>query len=377
MSHANDRFLEIDLIKAMAIILVIFGHTFSYVQQSTGTIMPATQGTMSILSLEGLSLNQVLTKWMTYTGLSTHQVVPIFIVLMGHNFGRSYARNKYISLIQIYSIDEFVKRFKRLLVPFAVAFISSIIIGIIILLLTGNWVLYFGPYLLTGFLPINGPGNYFLSIVFEFLIIFPLMYIAYRQHPKLLIGSSFLCAFIFELLRPSSGIYSISIIRFLPLITLGLWISTDYNLFAKRNLWLLPLGIFSGFYIVLVNQFEYNFAIFGINFIPYVKSQNLFACFYTVLLVLIGIQVLPKSDRWPCISIVALIGKASYHIFLVQIIYFGVNKYFHTHYHSIRDIFTIGNVEVILINLAICIIIGVIFYKLQEWVMVGNNKTQI
>jgi len=377
MSQSNNRFLEIDLIKAMAIILVIFGHTFSYVQQSTGTILPTTQGTMHIINLEGLSLNQILTKWMTYSGLLTQQVVPVFIVLMGHNFGMSYTRKKYVSLRQIYSVNEFVRRFKRLLVPFAIAFISSIIIGIIVLLLTGNWVLYFGPYLLTGFLPINGPGNYFLSIIFEFLIIFPLMYIAYHQHPKLLIGSSLLCALIFELLRPSSGIYSISIIRFLPLIALGLWISTDHNLFAKRNLWLLPLGIFSGFYIILVNQFEYQFTVLGINFFQMTKSQNLFACFYTVLLVLVGIQVLQKSDRWPCIGIVALIGKASYHIFLVQIIYFGVNKYFYTHYHSIRDIFTIDNVEIILINLIICIIVGIIFYKLQEWLMVGNNKDRI
>lgn len=373
MCQANNRFLAIDLIKAMAIILVIFGHTFSYTQPTTDIIPSTTQGAVPTPSLQKLDLNQIIIKWMTYSGLSTQQVVPIFIFLMGLNYGMSYTRKKYVNLKQIYSIDEFTKRFKRFLLPFTVAFLSSIIIGMLILLFAGNWVIYLGPYLLAGFLPINGPGNYFISIIFEFLVVFPLMYIAYLRHPKLLILGSFLFALMFELLRLPSEIYSISIIRFFPLIALGLYMSTDQKLFAKRNRWLFPLGIFSGIYIVLVNQFDYNFTVFGISFAQMTKSQNLFSCFYTALLTLLGIHVMPKRDHWSYIAI-ASIGKASYHIFLVQIIYFGINKYFKTDYHSLIDIFTISNIETILINLLICIIVGILFYNFQEWLTIRHMK---
>ena len=240
--------------------------------------------------------------------------------------------------------------------------------------------MYFNSYLLVGFLPINGPGKYFISIIFQFLLIFPFISLIYREKPKLTLISSFIVAFLFEytasnvsFLLNDSTIYCLLIIRFLPLIALSLWISDDYQLFAKRNRLIVILSALSIVYLVIISQFQHTIRLGSINFIPMFASQNLFASFYQILLILIGLKYIPKS-KMKLSELLSLVGKSSYHIFLVQIVYFGLIHAgiisLFTKYKTISELSSGHNILIIILNLLICITTGCAFY-------IVDNKSKL
>jgi len=402
MANRHAHFSQIDILKGMAIILVLFGHTFSYsvaqpqaipavataaVAQSDNRESVQAQPDTSLPDRTAFGVNGIgaflssFTRWKTFSALLTQQVVPIFLVLMALNFSLSYRRRGFTKLSEIYTKNEFVRRFRRFFVPFAACFLASLCIGAFMFIVLNKNVISISVNDLPGFLPIDGPGNYFISLIFEFVFVFPLMYILYIRYPRFVLIGSFAAALAFELIAPKTGLftnasalYTICIIRFLPLLALGLWISNDWDLFSKRNLYIVLPGILSMFYLVVVNQPERNFYFMGIFFSSYLESQNLFASFYPVLLVLAGMKYLPQyAEKWSS-RLLSLLGNASYHIFLVQIIYFGVNVYLVTKYHGLTDLMTPSNILIILVNLTVCISLGLAFYYLDRLLFSGSGK---
>lgn len=374
MANKSYYMQEIDLIKGLTIILVIFGHTFSYSYNPKTVMLPNIHPDVINIPLifQSLDIVKISTHWITYSSLLTQQVVPIFIAIMVFNFTLSYKRRGYAKIFDIYSKKEFLARMRRFFVPFIIIFIAVLIFGTIYNILTNVNILYLNSYLLIGFLPIKGPGNYFISIIFQFLLIFPFIYLIYRKEPKLTLISSFIIALLFEyiisnisFLLNNSTIYSLLIIRFLPLIFLSLWISDDYQLFTKRNRFIVILSALSIVYLIIISQFQHTIHLCGINFTPMFASQNLFASFYQILLVLIGLKYLPKS-KMKLSKLLSLIGKSSYHIFLVQIVYFGLMYAgiisLFARYQTISDLLSVHNIAIIILNLLICITTGCVFY---------------
>jgi peptidoglycan/LPS O-acetylase OafA/YrhL len=394
MTNNPHYIQEIDLMKGLLIVSVIFGHTFSYVNNSQNNTLSNsyinsmhTNITTTSIIIQNLDIVKILTHWITYSSLSTQQVVPIFISIIAFNFALSYRRKEYAKISDIYSKREFSSRFKRFFVPFITIYIAFLIFGITYYLSSKINLLSLNYFLLIGYLPINGPGNYFISIIFQFLLIFPIIYLIYRKYSKITLISSFIIALLFEFIASSipfpvsnSTIYSILIIRFLPLIALSLWISDNYQLFAKRNYFIVILSALSIGYLIIISQFQYTTNIFGINFIPYYASQNMFASFYQILLVLIGLKYLPKS-KMIIFKLLSLIGKSSYHIFLIQIVYFGLMYsgfiQLSSRYNSISDLFLASNISIIIINLSICIITGCAFYIADNKNKYSNLALQI
>lgn len=382
MANKSYYMQEIDLIKGLIIMLVIFGHTFSYVYNSKNNMLPNSHADVISTSsiFQSLDIVKISTHWITYSSLFTQQVVPIFIAIMVFNFALSYKRKGYAKISDIYSKREFLARLRRFFVPFIITYVAVLIFGIIYYVLTNVNILYLNSDLLVGFLPINGPGNYFISIIFQFLLIFPFIYLLYRKKPKLTLISSFIVAFLFEyiasntfFLLNNSTIYSLLIIRFLPLISLSLWISDDYQLFTKRNRFIVILSALSIVYLIIISQFQYTMHLCGINFRPMFASQNLFASFYQILLILVGLKYLPKS-KIKLSELLSLVGKSSYHIFLVQIVYFGLIHAgiipLFTKYQTISDLLSVHNISIIILNLLICITTGCVFY-------IVDNKSKL
>jgi peptidoglycan/LPS O-acetylase OafA/YrhL len=215
-----------------------------------------------------------------------------------------------------------------------------------------------------GYLPINGPGNYFISLMVQMIIIFPLIYTFYKRDPT----RCTICCFIFAILW--EGInnfgfgggfwYMDSIIRFLPHIVLGIWIAKLYRDSALLNKYIIFFGLLSCIYLIFISQFEKG-VVFGVHFVPYTASQNIFGSCWVALILIIGLLFLPKKANLVT-SPFAFIGKASYHIYLVQIVYFGVFSGFGLKYHSISDLFSAQNLFIIAITLVIILILGLCFY---------------
>lgn len=358
----HKHYLQVDLLKGLAIIFVIVGHTISFT---------------SIKSLNLISFIFILTIF---------QAVPIFFLLMGRNMASSFKKRGYKNLNQIFTKTYFKRRLRRIVYPLIIAFIISAVIGVFC-----QKTLYFGLFNLIGQLPLFGPGNYFISIILEFIIIFPLIYVMFEHYPNLTLISCFLINLVFELiskqyiLSPDGFyLYGASILRYLFLICLGLClIKFDFNksLFQNR---LIILG-----FVLSMAYLFISFFLGGISqyFIPTYQYTNVMASFYPLILVILCLRYFPSKSSAIPINLLALIGKASYHIFLVQIIFFGIglslleNRIFinptsllnYLNQSNYINAFLIIFIA-ILINLSLCITFGLMFYYFTEKLNLMHTK---
>lgn len=337
----NKRYVQIDIIKGLAIIAVIILHTIPENLASNP---------LSIFTLE--------------------QAVPVFFVIMGLNAAMSFKRRGYITLGQMYNKKYIESRFERLFYPFIVIFLLSIILGF---LLKKN--IYIGVLNLLGYLPLIGPGNYFISITFQFVFVFPILYYLYKRNPKFLLILSFVLSFVFEVLanqipvlKNNPYLYSACSLRYLFIMALGVWTVDNFdtnNLRAllKRKFILMGLSV-SVVYMMAVSVFNWNFIYFQSVWQP----QNVLSFFYPLTLCLIGLRYLP-SVAGKIYGLIGFIGRASYHIFLVQIIFFGaglsvasiIGKLGLQHLYNL---YLLGIIALIG-NMIILVILGSLFFILE------------
>lgn len=191
--------------------------------------------------------------------------------------------------------------------------------------------MYFGPLTLIGYLPVSRPGNYSISLVLQFILIFPLIYRFYLVYPKLAIVVCFVINYASQLLTvltlyiinlPNSlFIQPACIFNWIFAIALGLWVSRDLILLSKRNR-IVILGAFIS--IIYFSTFYTTFDTTFFHQDPALYAPRLVSFFDPLLLILVGIKYLPKATKNRFIGGLAHLGIASYDIFLMQIVYFSV-----------------------------------------------------
>jgi peptidoglycan/LPS O-acetylase OafA/YrhL len=343
--------VQIDLLKGLAIISVIILHT-----------LPAF---MLIL---------------LFTNLCIWQAVPIFIILMSLTSGMSFTRRGYMTL-KGFAFKSYLRgRFERIIYPFFFLFAFLVAVGALIFVITGRNILYIGALNIVGVLPVSGPGNYFITLVFQFIFVFPLIYFGYKKAPKLTIVMCFVVNLAFELSALfvfASGaeyLYKANILRYLSAIALGLWISDDFDLFSTRNRFILLGAPVSIAYLLLSDIVAFpnaagTYTTINPWFLPEWYTQNMVSFFYPTLLVLIGIRYLPVTTKNPAASMLAHCGKLSYHIFLFQIVYFAF--YFillqNTPVINASDKYPYMAISLALLgNIILCVIGGSLFYKIEN-----------
>ena len=178
---------------------------------------------MNSISLLGLIQTiKVLTLW---------QAIPLFFVIMGLTLGMSFKRHNYFNLKKIYSKSYLKSRFIRLYFPYILLFIISFVLALVtIILFNLNILTNLSILNLLGYLPLTGPnfGSYFITLVFQVIFIFPIIYLAYKKNPKLTLITVVIVDIIYQIIAffyISDFINSICIIRFISALTIGLWIS--------------------------------------------------------------------------------------------------------------------------------------------------------
>jgi peptidoglycan/LPS O-acetylase OafA/YrhL len=291
---SHYRLLQIDIMKGLAIVSVIVLH--------------------SVLN------QQVLMH--TFSALFIWQAVPVFIVILALNASMSFRRKGYTSLRELYSKSYVMNRFERLVFPTLLIFVLLLFLGLAETHVTGVNHVYLGYLTLIGYLPIRELGNFFVTVVLQFVVLFPLLFYFYARRPKLTVLTCFSVDLLFQFVAPlvfasvADFLYEGSIFRFLSAIALGLWISDDLDLFSRRNRFILAGAAVGFIYLVSVSLSLYTFPFFLWTI------QSPWTFFYAALLVLVGIKYLPESPVNRFVATTAHAGRLSWHIFLVQMIYF-------------------------------------------------------
>lgn len=319
-SIMSKRNFSIDLIKFLSILSVVIMHSISVETQNK------------------------------YLGAYTlAQAVPLFLIVYGFNFYNSASR-KEMSLAEQYRPSHLWKKLSNILLPFLLVYGLELVIFAFEGRLT-LWRVVWG-FLRGGY----GPGSYYVVWLFTLALLAPLLHQAVRRAPKLTLVLAFLLSFLGEFLiyyyEVPNAIYRLTPLRFLLPLVLGLYYG--FKRPKANGKWFL-LALLSMVYILLVEYLGLpSFAH------PDWRSQNTLSYFYPFFIFLCLEPAEPnlsdKAKRW-----VTTISRTTYHIFLIQMFYFGsgISRWVELNLdkHALSYIST---------SLAICVTLGVVFYYVEK-----------
>ncbi|MGY5872185.1 MAG: acyltransferase family protein [Candidatus Thorarchaeota archaeon] len=358
-------YFQLDVLKAIAIAFVVMDHSLTW----------------EIKSAMGATLWERLS-------------IPFFLIVMGFNLGYSSKFSGATSLRELYSKSYFKRKIERYVLPFAVLYMASFLVGII----TG--LISFNLYTLLGVLPFWGPGNWFIALLFGSIVVFPFIYWLFKKQPVLTLVLCFLAEIVVQAILfiwfpfPASGQYPplegfivsalrVSVFFYLPAVSLGLWFSEGYDIRVKRNWFMflyIPISYF--FMIDYMTRFFSDMPnAFGQTILwiqDFIRGDYTILFYgYAGMLFIVAMVYLPQQANGRIQKFVQQIGRASYHILLFQIfymslVYFAVSIDAATH-HFIPDFAAILGwpteliyIPFYLINLTICFAGGLLWYRTEN-----------
>lgn len=362
-TETKNHFFQIDLLKSIMIAFVIVDHSFH------ASLRPYLGGELWI-----------------------RMAIPVFLIIMGFNMGKSFERKGKSSFKEIYSKEYFKNKFWRFIFPYIILYIVSTIIGFIIYgvnfpdQLSNNWFLDYIIYQQAIF---AGPGNWFIPIVVQSIFLMPLLYKLFSKWPKVSLISCFLIEFFMHLLVffivgeitwaewPIEIYFRNIILLYLSSIGLGFWFSKNPNIFSKKNWFIWIIFPFSLMYLIGYEFFDFRLAIDGAEILR--GDYHLLANTYSAFIILLALKFIPPNSNLRISKAISAIGRSTFHIFLVQDIYFAITYAVHGPIwgvHSgpqiIGNIFGIVfdvywlNYILYFMNLGICFSIGVIWRYIEN-----------
>lgn len=275
-SASNVQVPAISVLKGIAIILVIVTH-------SVGATLTRHFGGAFLLD----------------------QAVPVFVVITGVNAAQSRFSG--------FSVNYFWARAKRL----APQYIMTVTISMAVAAYFG--VRWFTPWMIFGLLPTSGPGNYYITVLFQLVLVTPLAVWCFRRWSAITIAGLILGDLAFELLTPHTSLlagdnyfYTANAGRYLAALGIGLWIRSGKKIPPIAG----AVSVaFAAVYLAAASWWGYRFPLFD----PSWQPLNVVAYPFAGLLVWAGLQTSAEHLR-P----LAWLGRHSYEIFLSQIIVFWV-----------------------------------------------------
>ncbi|MBY9006280.1 MAG: acyltransferase family protein [Candidatus Lokiarchaeota archaeon] len=303
------------------------------------------------------------------------QVMPVFMILMSITGSLFFKKNKFIKLSELYSKSYFKNKFNRIIIPYLIIYLIALIIRFTIFSndTNDNIRLY------KGYLLISGAGNYFIILLIQFILIFPFIYYCYQKKKKLTIIICFIINFIFQFSFYFNCIITHDIficythreiiLRFMSNLVLGLIISNEFKEkelinFLMKNKFIIIGFVISCFYLIIYYISNGNINKYFFLNLPTFYNQNIFSVFFTVLIILLVIRFLPNNSMNTIHKFFKHIGKASYHIYLIQMIYFCII----TRLTDLGRYTLLSKLVCLFTSLVFCIIIGILFYELDNYV---------
>lgn len=247
--------------------------------------------------------------------------VPIFMIVSGFTY--SFSLSKMNSSNQIlksyYSFGNLYKKLVRIIPCYLIVFIIEIICSPYHFT-DKKSVLKFIYYLCTG--GYIFPGSYYIPVLIQLIIIFPVLKILYDKIQEKAFIPLIIFQLIYELtihyLNIPTEISRLLIIRYLAFILSGIFIFEKYYGKKKISKTLCIAGIISGaVYIITIGYFDFTpkvvFATWTNTALP--------VALYLVPVIMLLLFKFGEKEVKPIFTI---IGKASYHIYLMQMLYFGI-----------------------------------------------------
>ncbi|MFX0004034.1 MAG: acyltransferase family protein [Candidatus Hodarchaeota archaeon] len=360
-NELSNRYFQVDVLKSIMIFLVVLDHTIAY----------------SNLYGPGFELWERI-------------AIPMFLIIMGFNMGKSFSKLGDKSLRELYSWSYFKKKFWRYVYPYIILYLISTIFGFILYGATfpdtfnENWFL---EYIVFQKSLLEGPGNWFIPVLFQSIIIMPLLYKAFTKWPKLSLVLSFLIEFfwhltIFFVIGEITTIddlllelnFRYCILLYISAIGLGMWFSKNQDLFDKKNWFVWIFFPISLTYMIAWDFFRFRLAINGANIVR--GDYNYFTYIYSALLFLLALKLIMQNPKSKLAKVFTTISSATFHIYLVQDIYFAISYVLYNsewlgnpvfaNIFGIQSNESLVNTVVLILNWIICISCGVLWWYVDK-----------
>lgn len=274
--------------------------------------------------------------------------VPIFMIVSGYTFTASYLRKGIDRFEDAYDSTIISKRIFRYTIPFLMAYIIEVIcfyfikrrvniLEIITTFFIGGW----------------GPGSYYYPEMIQITFFLPVILYSIRKKPKSGLIFWFIFNAFYEFIKNVVGldtsIYRLSLFRYTFLLAFGCYIYLNRE--KKINKVYLILSLIVGItYILATKYWGYQTKIINNEWC----GTSFMAALYIAPIVMLIIYKFGSFSWRP----IEFIGKASYNIFLTQLVYYCTAS------RIIVKITSYMWVHVIL-NIFICVFVGIIFYLIE------------
>jgi len=307
-SERRPYYFQLDVLKAIAIAFVVMDHSLTW----------EIKGAMGSIFWERLS-------------------IPFFLIVMGFNIGVSFKYQNAKSIRELYSLGYFKRKIKRYVLPFIILYIASFLLGVTFGYMNTS------EYLLLGYLPFWGPGNWFIPLLFSSIVIFPVIYWLFDRQPLATIVLCFLSELTMQYIlwflypAPASAFNSfiiaairVNILFFLPAVGIGLWFSRGFDLSSKHNWFVIPyLGI-SVFFMFdyatgLVSSLPGDFGQTVSTIQEFIRGDYTLLFYgYAAFFFLLTMTIVPQTASGDLQKFIERIGRSTYHILLFQIFWMSV-----------------------------------------------------
>ncbi len=271
--------------------------------------------------------------------------VPVFMIISGYVYALSYERKNIATLKDAYQFKEIVSKLIRYFIPLLMAFVFEVFLYVV------SEIKIDPKAILTGGI---GPGSFYSPVMIQFIFVYPLIYFAIKEYDLSGLFTCGIANLIFEITKTIYGMptseYRFMVLRYILLIATGCYLSIGKQKIRKPVLILMMLiGIF------------WQYAVYYLDYKPVIinKAWATTSCLSALYIIPICVAIF-RSKRmmtWRS-SLLELIGRASFNIFLTQMVYFIGAKVI---YKVISNIF-LTNV----INIVACCTVGTIFYLIES-----------
>src|SRR5699024_9255726 len=277
------------------------------------------------------------------------QAVPVFMFLVGYNLAMSSKLKDLTELNDVYQWPVLKKRLLKILVPYLLIAMVRIL-----------WeYFYYDGFewiptlsgLLTGEFE---HGGYFVPVMIQTILIAPILYAYMQKYKKrnglILLVSSFVLDWMVMLFDVPGSIYRVLVVRYLFVIVLGIWLALNEKPLNKQLI--VFLASMSFIYITIVYYFGIETPLE-----QYWQAQHAPAYFWTLTIVILVLKYRPINPDNLITNKLIQFGQGSYHIFLVQMIYFWLIVLIDLSLHPLLAVF---------VNLVICLSIGLLYQKVDQ-----------
>ncbi len=321
----NERIHLLDLIKGILIIFIIITHYNWTVEQRRMMLFPY---------------------WID-------MAVPVFMIISGYVYALSYKRNRISSLKDAYEYKEITSKLIRYTIPFLMAFAFEFFLykinGIEIRLSSA----------LTGGI---GPGSFHYPVMVQYVFLYPLVYFVIKICDLKGLCICGIANLLFELAKTLYGMptseYRFMVLRYILLIATGCYLAIGKQKIRK------PVLLVS----MLIGMF-WQCAVYYLGYEPIIinRAWSTTSCVSALYVIPICVSIF-TSKKLMNIRFAPLeaIGKASFNIFLTQMVYFVGAKVI---YKVVKGLWLTN-----LLNIVICCSVGMIFYLIESRITKGLLK---